>query len=307
MRTRLRVATAIFPLVLLTSCIDIDEGGWDQYKEDFHYTYPLAQDGRFSLENQNGRVEISVWDQDKVEITGTKHGRYQDSVKNTRIEIQATPNSVSVRTVPSSTWRGVGATYSIRLPRRVQLERVVSSNGRVSVDDVQGNMNLHTTNGSIRLLHTKGDLDLQTTNGGIDIQHTGNARVRSSNGSMHIEVAKGLLEASSTNGKIEARITDPEPNASYRLESSNGHIDVSMNQAREIRAHTTNSGITLRIPADSNARLRAQNSNSSITTEFDVMVRGGLESKHSISGNLGSGGPLLDLTTSNGPIKVLKL
>ena len=212
-----------------------------------------------------------------------------------------------MRTIPASTFRGVGATYSIRVPRRVQLERVFSSNGRVTVDDVQGNMNLHTTNGSIRLLNTKGDLDLQTSNGGIEIQHTGNARVHSSNGNIHVEVAKGLLEASSTNGRIDARITDPDPNAAYRLESTNGHIDVSMNQAREIRAHTTNSGITLRIPANSNARLRAQNSNSSITTEFDVTVRGGFENKHSISGNLGSGGPLLDLSTSNGAIKVLKL
>lgn len=306
MRTWIRTATAVVPLFWLTSCIDIDAGGWDQYKEDFHYSYALQPGGRFSLENMNGQVEISTWDQSTVDITGTKHGRYQDSVKNTRIDIQAAPNSVTVRTVPAST-RNVGATYMIRVPKRVLLDRVTTSNGRVTVDDVEGAVNVRTTNGSVRLSRTKGDLDVQTSNGHIDVQHTGNARVHSTNGNLHLEVVRGMLDASSSNGKIDARLTDPDPNATVRLESTNGRIEMSMNQARELRAHTSNSSITLRIPASSNARLRAQNSNSSITSEFDVMVHGGVEQKHSLQGTLGSGGPLIDLTTTNGAIRILKL
>jgi hypothetical protein len=56
------------------------------------------------------------------------------------------------------------------------------------------------------------------------------------------------------------------------------------------------------------ASLKANTSNSSIDTDFDVTVRAGELRKSSLEGAIGGGGgPILDLTTSNGGIKVLRL
>jgi hypothetical protein len=54
-----------------------------------------------------------------------------------------------------------------------------------------------------------------------------------------------------------------------------------------------------------NARLSAATSNASISSDFEMRMRGEI-SKHHIEGTLGSGGPLIDLSTSNGQIRILK-
>lgn len=307
MRALLRVSALISPLLFLAGCDEMDFGSSDRFKEDFHFTYALPSGGRLSVENSNGAIDVTPWEKDTIEINGTKHASSQQTLKEIKVDVQASPASVAIRTVMPVGWRNAGARYSIRVPKRVQLERIVSSNGPIRIEGIEGNARLKTSNGSVRATHTKGELDIQTSNGSVEIDNEGNARVRSSNGSLRIELAKGFLEANTSNGGINARLRDPDSNAPVRIESSNGHVDLTMNTVREVRMNTSNSGIVLRIPGASNARLRAHTSNSSISTDFDVLVRGGVQSKHTLEGNIGGGGPLLDLATSNGSIKVLKM
>jgi DUF4097 and DUF4098 domain-containing protein YvlB len=80
-----------------------------------------------------------------------------------------------------------------------------------------------------------------------------------------------------------------------------------MDAAREVHATTTNSSITVHMPASAGAQVDAHTSNSSISCDFDVSVRGGVMSKHHLEGTIGNGGPVLDLGTSNGSIKLLRM
>jgi hypothetical protein len=54
-----------------------------------------------------------------------------------------------------------------------------------------------------------------------------------------------------------------------------------------------------------NARLSAGTSNASISTDFEMRLRGEI-TKHHIEGAIGNGGPLIDLSTSNGQIRIVK-
>jgi DUF4097 and DUF4098 domain-containing protein YvlB len=78
-----------------------------------------------------------------------------------------------------------------------------------------------------------------------------------------------------------------------------------MDAVREVKATTSNSSITVRMPAGAGATLDAHTSNSSITCDFDVSTHE--FSKHRLAGTIGKGGPVLDLGTSNGSIKILRL
>lgn len=307
MRAASACTAVLLPLVFLTACDEFEFGNFERYKEDFHYTYPLAAGGRLSVENLNGSVEISSWEKDSVEINGTKYAGSEQSLKEIKIDISPSPNVLQVRTVPAFGARNVGARYTIRVPRRIQLDRIVSSNGSIKVEDVDGLANLHSSNGSIRTWRFKGALDAQTTNGSIEASgQTGNANLRTSNGSIRVEINKGGLAATTSNGGITARVMQPDTDQPVRLESSNGHIELSMDALREVHASTSNSSIIVRLPDAISARVRARTSNSSITTDFDVLTRG-MINKHSLEGTLGSGGPLIDLSTSNGSIKLLKM
>lgn len=308
-RISVRVLWAVFVALFLTACNDIDFGSSDRFKEDFHYTYPLPAGGRLALENFNGSIEITGWEKDSVEINGTKFASTQDRLNDIKISVTSGPNEVRIQTTcPNYRSGNMGARYVIRVPRKVVLDRIVSSNGSLRVEDVQGEVRVRTSNGSIRTSRIQGELDAETSNGSIDVTNVvGNARVHTSNGSIRADISKGAFEATTSNSSITARLTEPDPDHAVRLGSSNGHIDLTMDAPREVRANTSNSSITVHLPPDLNARLNAHTSNSTITSDFDVTVRGGTLSKHTLEGTLGHGGPLIDLETLNGSIKILKM
>ncbi|MBC7928736.1 MAG: DUF4097 family beta strand repeat protein [Bryobacteraceae bacterium] len=307
----LRISVVACASLLLTGCEEwADWGDGSRYKEDFSFTYPLRPQGSISVESLNGSVEVMGWDQDRVEITGSKHASSESALKALRIDIVNTPDSVRIRTIPPSGHRGgMGARYVLRVPRKAQIERIQSSNGRIQIDDIESAARLKTSNGSVRVNRTRGNIEVETSNASVElVSHDGSAVVTTSNGTIKADQVRGYFEAHTSNSSINARVTDPEPGKPLKLETSNGSITVAFDSLNnnEIRAATSNSSITLKLPATLNAQLKARTSNSSISTDFDVNVRGSI-SKNALDGTIGSGGPVIDLATSNGTIRVQRL
>jgi DUF4097 and DUF4098 domain-containing protein YvlB len=116
---------------------------------------------------------------------------------------------------------------------------------------------------------------------------------------------KGTLEAQTSNGSINAELMAAD--GPVRLDTSNGSIEVRLPTKfdDDVRAHTSNGGITLRVPGDLNARLAARTSNGRVTSDVEVRTSGEI-SKSRLEGILGAGGPLLDLSTSNGGIRITR-
>lgn len=309
----MKYAFVLAASLLLTGCDDVigHFGDSQRFKEDFRASHALSPGGRVALENSNGSVEIFGWDQDTVEITAIKYASTEDALNAIRIEVTANLNEVRIRTTPPigrhNNW---GARYTLHVPRKVVLDRIVSSNGSVRLESLEGSARLQTSNGAVRILKMTGPIEIRTSNGGIDISDSrGSVVAHTSNGKIQADDVRGNFEAVTSNGSISARLREPEPQRTVRLQSSNGSIDLTLDALRQndIRISTSNSGITLRMPGAANANLRARTSNSSIQTEFDVNASAGRISKHEIYGSIGSGGPTIDLSTSNGGIKLLKL
>lgn len=311
MSRALHIAMLGTAAILLTGCEDWgDWGDSNRYKEDFQHSYTLKPGGRLALESMNGGVDVIGWDQDKVEITGTKYASTEQAMKALRIDIVADPDSIRIRTVPPSGHRGgMGARYTLHVPAKTVIERIQSSNGRINIDGIESAARLKTSNGSVRVNRTKGSLEVETSNAAVELTgHSGPAIVHTSNGAVRADQVRGFFEATTSNSSINARLTDPEPGRPVRLESSNGSITIEVVALKnnDIRASTSNSSITLKLPSDIGAQLKAHTSNSSITTDFDMNVRGTI-SKNSVEGTIGAGGPVIDLTTSNGSIRVQRI
>jgi DUF4097 and DUF4098 domain-containing protein YvlB len=252
--------------VFLQGCDELD-GAWNQVQEDFHYSYPLNAGGRLEVENQNGPIDIAGWDQNTVDISGTKYANSQDRLKELRVEVNPSSNVVTIRTVRADThWGNGGVRYKIRVPRRTELSRIVSSNGPIHVESIDGSALLRTSNGPVRGVGVTGALEAETSNGPVSVTDLG---------------------------------------GTANVHTSNGPIELTFDALREVHATTSNGAITLRLPAASGGSIRAHTSNGSIESDFDVTTRG-IISKHSVDGTFGSGGPLLDLSTSNGAIRVLR-
>ena len=310
MRAKLLLPILAAALLGLAACDFEDFGGFDRYRQDFHYTYPLKSGGRLSVETFNGSVEVSGWDQETVDISGSKSGPTQEAADALKVAIDNSPDSVSIRVTRPSDRRGnMGARFVIKIPRAAYLDRIFTSNGAIRTQDGSGPARLHTSNAEIRVQALHGSLDAQSSNGSIELTDLdGDAKAHTSNGHIRIEGLRGSLEAGTSNASINARLEQVPVGRPVRLETSNSSVElrVPANFANDIRVSTSNSGITLHMPNQVNAQVVARTTNSSISSDFEVKMQGEF-SKNRLEGVIGNGGSLIDLSTPNGSIRLLKL
>jgi hypothetical protein len=98
---------------------------------------------------------------------------------------------------------GWSVSYRISVPRALNLS-LKTSNGGVSIRDVESKVDFRTTNGGVKLMGLSGDVHGQTTNGGVDIDLDGTSWIGDG------------LDVQTTNGGVKLAIPD---NYSARLEA----------------------------------------------------------------------------------------
>jgi DUF4097 and DUF4098 domain-containing protein YvlB len=123
------------------------------------------------------------------------------------------------------------------------------------------------------------------------------------NGSIDIDGVEGRVKATSINGRVNARGLINE----VRLSTINGQLTASFNQLDEtkpIQLNSVNGNLTLVIPSNANASIRAGTVHGGITSDFGLKVKHGEYVGHSMDGQLGTGGPRIKLDNVNGGIKI---
>ncbi|MBA7647224.1 hypothetical protein ES703_54995 [subsurface metagenome] len=240
--------------------------------EEFSRVLPLKSGGTFSLKNVNGSITITTWMEDKVDIKALKTTKGDpDKLKEVKIEVEATANSVSVNTIfPKGKNIRVSVEYEVKVPQGVNLGKVKSTNGSVYITGPVGHTNASTTNGRIELDGAKGTISLSSTNGRIEAVNI-----------------RGELDAYTTNGTIVLEMLSFEDT---------------------IKAKTTNGNITLRVGSleKVNAYFNARTTNGSISLDLPVTLKSMKKSRRSLEGQIGQGGPEISLRTTNGSIKITK-
>ncbi len=240
--------------------------------EEFSKVLPLKSGGTFSLKNVNGSINITTWKEDKVDIKALKTTKGDpDKLKEVKIEVEATTNSVSVNTIfPKGRNIRVSVNYEVKVPQGVNLGKVRSTNGSVYITGPVGHTNASTTNGRIELDGAKGTISLSSTNGRIEAVNV-----------------RGELDVDTTNGTIVLEMLSFEDT---------------------IKARTTNGSITLRIGSleKVNADFSARTVNGSISLDLPITLKSMKKSRRSLEGQIGQGGPEISLRTTNGSIKITK-
>ena len=123
------------------------------------------------------------------------------------------------------------------------------------------------------------------------------------NGSIDIEGVEGNVKASSINGRLNARGLMGEA----RLSTINGPLNATFNQLDESKAislGSVNGNVTLVIPSNANAAVRAGTVHGGISSDFALKVKHGEYVGHSMDGQIGTGGPKIKHGNVNGGIRV---
>ena len=128
-------------------------------------------------------------------------------------------------------------------------------------------LSLKAHNGGISIADTRGTIDFDAVNGGVTLKRlAGTVRGKTVNGGLSVELAGTRWEG------------------------------------EELNISATNGGVSLAVPENYSARLETRTVNGRINVDFPVTVQGRIDRELSV--NLGSGGPLIRATTTNGGVSV---
>jgi DUF4097 and DUF4098 domain-containing protein YvlB len=110
------------------------------------------------------------------------------------------------------------------------------------------------------------------------------------------------MDLQTSNGPLTLR----DLGGSVRARTSNGPLTISLIGSRwdgsGLEARTTNGPLTISVPDGYNARLEAGTTNGPVSLGFPITVVGRIT--RDISTELGSGGPTIRATTTNGPLTI---
>lgn len=132
---------------------------------------------------------------------------------------------------------------------------------------------------------TRTDLFLKAHNGGISISDV--------RGTIDFEGLNGGVTLQRLGGKVHGKTV-------------NGGLHVELTGSRwdgdELNVSATNGGVSLKVPDNYSARLEASTVNGGISVDYPLSLS--QPPRHELMVNLGSGGPLVRATTTNGGVSV---
>jgi hypothetical protein len=123
------------------------------------------------------------------------------------------------------------------------------------------------------------------------------------NGSVDIDGVEGNVKASSINGSVTAHGLMGEA----RLSTVNGPLQAvftQLDESKPISLGSVNGSVTIIIPSDANAAVRASTVHGMINNDFGIQVKHGEYVGHNLDGQIGSGGAKIKLTNVNGGIRI---
>jgi hypothetical protein len=148
-------------------------------------------------------------------------------------------------------------------------------------------VSVRTSNGAIRLRDCRGRAALETSNGSIELDaHTGPVQAKTSNGSVRVTEPGGPVEIETSNGSVRVGLARVSPGP-VRIETSNGSIELTVGPAFRgtVHADTSNGSVRMDLADPNGGRIT-------------------IPSGASAKAQVGTGGGLTTLRTSNGSIRV---
>ena len=236
------------------------------HAQDFEWQGAVESGDAVTIRNVNGVIMARATDGSQVRVEVTKEAD-DDDPDAVRIEVIEDDQGVLICAVyPSRRGRDQN-----RCGRGDDYEMSVRNN------DVKVHFTVEVPAGvGFEARNINGDIEAQGISGDVE--------ARTVNGDVAVGGA-GAVSAQTVNGDIEARLAD--------------------GPTEDLRFRTTNGGIRLILPDGTDADVNIRTVNGSIDTEFPLTIRGRWGPK-SASGEIGRGGPEIELRTVNGSIALVR-
>jgi DUF4097 and DUF4098 domain-containing protein YvlB len=142
----------------------------------------------------------------------------------------------------------------------------------------------------------------------IFVPQTSDLKISAVNGGIAVSDVRGRIEFDTKNGGVHlARIA-----GDVSGETKNGGVHVELMgstwEGRQLEVSTRNGGVTLSVPQNYSAHVQTETVNGAINSDFPVTVTGRIRPRpRSLDVNLGSGGALIHVSTTNGGVRLNRI
>lgn len=293
--SRLPLAAALAVPCLLVGCVvQVDSEG--QVATE-HKRFQVDGAPEVTLSTFNGRIEVRAWDRPEVAVDVEKRGATSQLLDAIQVmsDQEGSRVHVQVQRPPQRTWDFVGAPQSARVIAWVPAQcRLVirSDDGSITVEGVEGPIELRTADGSVTALKVKGDVRADTGDGRIKI-----------------EDVEGRCDLTTGDGSVSVRgqLTD------LKVRTGDGSVTVRALPGSRMRTdwdiETGDGAVLLMLPPSFDAELDAFTGDGRVRiadlvsdVRLDRDAKGRNRSRQSLRTRLGGGGHLLTIRTSDGSI-----
>lgn len=260
--------------------------------------FPVGDAPQVHLTTFDGSIQVRPWDRPEVLVEVEKRGADKEAVGEIKIDAEASGDKVTLEVrKPGSEHRVIGLgmhhSASARLiasvPRGATLT-LVTRDGSIAVERIDGRLELRTDDGSVRVSEAAGDLLIVTRDGSITLERVG-----------------GRIDARSGDGSIRVNGT---PSA-LALETRDGSVTVRAERGTEMAddwsVRTGDGTVVVELPDGFGAEIDAETQDGSVRNSLEVAGeadRSSRDDRRRLRGKLGAGGRVLKLRTNDGSIRL---
>lgn len=241
----------------------------------------------------DGSIQIQSWDNPDVLVEIEKRGPTRYALEEIDVHTSQDGNRITVEALrPRRTSiHVVGFAFSptarliVWVPKRADI-RARSGDGSISIERVNGKLELHTGDGGIRASDIAGDLNLSSGDGSITVDNA--------EGRLVLDTGDGSVNVS---GRL----------AAVRFHTGDGSIvyraDPGTRMTEDWDITTGDGGVSLYLPSDFGAELDAHTGDGAIRNDLDLTASRD-NSRRTVRGRIGAGGPQLRIRTGDGSIRL---
>jgi len=262
--------------------------------------FPAGPTPAVTLATFDGSVVVRPWDRPEVLVEIEKRGSDKEAVAGIQIVAEDSGNRISLEARKPATEKefiGIGIHHSTSarlvasVPRGSTLS-ITTRDGSITVERVDGRLELRTDDGSVRVSEAAGDLLIVTRDGSIVLERVA-----------------GRIDARTGDGGI--RVTGAPP--ALQLETRDGSVVVRAEPGTVMQAdwsvRTGDGSVVVELPEGFGAEIDAETQDGSVRSELDLSGAaagegGRREARRQLRGRLGAGGKVLKLRTNDGSIRL---
>jgi len=278
------------------------------YQGSFHRDLPVSGTADLEVLTRSGDITIHSGPAGSVSIQGRIHvnDRWRNGDMESQIHeleqnppIRQTGNSIHIENVNV---RDLSIDYEITVPADTSV-RTQSGSGDQTIEGLHSNLNLESGSGDMRLHDVNGDIHAHTGSGNVEARDvTGSFNAEAGSGDIRLEAKLAEdVHAHTGSGNIEARGVQ----GGLHAEAGSGDITVDGVPSAAWEVRTGSGNVHLRVPEETGFNLEASTGSGELILHHPVTIQGNIgSSRHSISGPVHGGGPVLMVRTGSGDVEI---